>query len=389
MNGTVVFSDEKLNIVYVKFNCPNDESHCTCRVTLMLFASEYTDDYVVSRVNLGRNDSWIKNDARKSDSKGKFPVIGDGIGINFRGSLSLNSGLVCEICAVYTPAPAPASAVSVITPIINKYVLDQIKTGKSTPEILTIIREHEKYMFDPEREDHEYEVSEHKLSDVALALIATGKSNPGAKSATGNTALIHACYYNMKDVALALIKTGESNPGAKSATGNTALIHACANNMAEVALALIATGESNPGTQNKYGYTALIHACMNNMAEVALALIATGESNPGAKSATGNTALMRACMNKMTTVIKALEALEAPTPVPTPAPYPTDALVAFEKPAPTHVSSVPVPIAEEERINAEVERRFKELQEKQELAKKAFEAEVENRLAKKLKEAGV
>jgi hypothetical protein len=45
----------------------------------------------------------------------------------------------------------------------------------------------------------------------------------------------------------------------------------------------------------------------------------------------------------------------------------------------------PVTLSEDE-INAEVERRFKEILEKKELAKKAFEKEVEERLAKKIKE---
>jgi ankyrin repeat protein len=129
------------------------------------------------------------------------------------------------------------------------------------------------------------------LSDIALALIATGESNPGAQSIDGWTALINACAYGMTKVALALIATGESNPGAQSKNGYTALINACAYPMSEVALALIKTGESNPNAQIDNGYTALMYACTLNMPDVALALIATGNCNSLAVNEFGRDAL--------------------------------------------------------------------------------------------------
>jgi len=123
-------------------------------------------------------------------------------------------------------------------------------------------------------------------TEVALALIATGESNPGVQTKDGFTALINACYSSGAEVALALIATGESNPGAQTKCGHTALINACYRNtyyrnMTAVALAILATGESNPGAQViKNGHTALIIACKNHMTEVALAILATGDSNP-------------------------------------------------------------------------------------------------------------
>jgi ankyrin repeat protein len=120
---------------------------------------------------------------------------------------------------------------------------------------------------------------------------------------------------------------------------------------------------------NDIEFTALTSACAKNMPEVALALIATGKSNPEVRSKDGNTALDIAKDNGMTTVVDALLALTS---------------------AP--VSSCPEVIGTEvsdERINVEVERRFKEILEKKELAKKVFEKEVEERLAKKLREMGL
>lgn len=88
----------------------------------------------------------------------------------------------------------------------------------------------------------------------ALALIATGKSNPGWQNAYGNTALHYACHYDHTDVALALIATGESNPGCQNMYGNTAL-HLVVYGVGNIALikALLATGESNPRCQNITG----------------------------------------------------------------------------------------------------------------------------------------
>jgi ankyrin repeat protein len=132
----------------------------------------------------------------------------------------------------------------------------------------------------------------YKLSDFAFALIATGKSNPGAQNKIGYTALIYACEQKITDVALALIATGESNPGAQNIYGDTALIWACKYGLADVVSALIKTGKSNPGAQNIHGATALMHTIYNydinhSINTVICELIATGESNPGAQNENG------------------------------------------------------------------------------------------------------
>jgi dsRNA-specific ribonuclease len=105
--------------------------------------------------------------------------------------------------------------------------------------------------------------------------------------------------------------------------------------LSEVALALIETGESYPEAVNADRRTALIYACKNSLTDVALALIATGKSNPDAVDTCKRTALVFAQQNMteadVIKVLKALKALEIPAPAST--------------------------VDEEERINAEVERR--------------------------------
>ncbi len=211
------------------------------------------------------------------------------------------------------------SALSLITPEVASYIdpsgntalieacknnlsevaLALIATGESNPGlIMKYYNDNTALLF----------ACKNKMSEVALALIATGKSNPGHPNGIDITALNLACEYNMSEVALALIATGKSNPGVIPWFGikKSALLYACENNMSEVALALIATGESNPGYKWD-GFTALIYACKNNMSDVALALIATGESNPGyGMIGCGSTALLYACKNKMKDVAIAL-----------------------------------------------------------------------------------
>jgi ankyrin repeat protein len=148
---------------------------------------------------------------------------------------------------------------------------------------------------------------ENKMSDVALALIATGHSNPGNPDMNGNTALILACENKMSDVALALIATEHSNPGNPDMNGDTALMFACRHKMTNVALELIATEHSNPEqAANTTGNTALIIACENKMSDVALALIATKQSNPGNPDMNGDTALIIACQYEMSDVALSL-----------------------------------------------------------------------------------
>ena len=140
----------------------------------------------------------------------------------------------------------------------------------------------------------------------ALALIATGRSNPGIVDTNGKTALIYACIEGMSDVALALIETGNSDPEIVDHNGKTALIYACSKSMSDVALALIATGQSNPRIVDEYEKTALIYACQLRMNDVALALIETGNSNPRIVDNNGKTALIYACQSRMNDVALAL-----------------------------------------------------------------------------------
>jgi len=69
-------------------------------------------------------------------------------------------------------------------------------------------------------------------------------------------------------VALAILKTGKSNPGHINKSGKTALMYACETEMREVALAILATGESNPEHVNDLGKSALMYSKENNMSDV-------------------------------------------------------------------------------------------------------------------------
>jgi len=112
-------------------------------------------------------------------------------------------------------------------------------------------------------------------ADWVCQLIQTNQSKPEIADLFGCTALIYvsrldlyfvssgddysdyerdSCTYK---VALALLATGKSNPGAQTKDGNTALIYACDNNYWDLVLALLATGESNVNAINEYGKTAI------------------------------------------------------------------------------------------------------------------------------------
>jgi ankyrin repeat protein len=206
---------------------------------------------------------------------------------------------------------------------------------------------------------------ENNMSEVALALINTGKSRPPHVNYSGYTALIICCeddpeddYYDMTEVALALINTGKSRPQQVNQfgftalmiccndspdhdnwrpkdksevalaiinTGNcrleqvddfigyTALMYACNNETIDirVPLAIIATGKSMPEYEDEMGYTALLFACgshRKDMSDVALALIGTGKARPE-HLGDGCSALIMACENKMSDVALALALL--------------------------------------------------------------------------------
>lgn len=121
-----------------------------------------------------------------------------------------------------------------------------------------------------------------KMTDVAMDLIT--KHNAICDKMVPNpfpcTPLIMACINRMSEVALALIYTGKSNikyynPTRPSTA--TALIWACKNDWGEIALAML---DSKEPCSHEYvdadGYTALVYACKSTnpaMAEVAKRLI--------------------------------------------------------------------------------------------------------------------
>lgn len=139
-----------------------------------------------------------------------------------------------------------------------------------------------------------------KSTDIALALIRSGRGNVGAIDKTGQTALMIACLHESNNIAEELIKTGDSNPSVVNRnSGVTALYIACSKNMAKVALELIKTGQSAPDIITRDNDTALTVACINRMDKVAVEILETGRASQSVITKTGNTALIIACSNRM------------------------------------------------------------------------------------------
>jgi ankyrin repeat protein len=179
---------------------------------------------------------------------------------------------------------------------MNDVALALIATGKSNPE----------YVCGSENNTALLYACKTKMNDVALALIATGKSNPSQINKNNNTALILTCEKNLTDVALALIATGCSNPLFVHNNSTSALIHAYANNMTDVALTIVKT-KSFVREQDKFHKQhALICACYVNMPEVAIIIVEIGLYEPDYMDDYGGTALIYACYNKMNDVALAL-----------------------------------------------------------------------------------
>lgn len=203
------------------------------------------------------------------------------------------------------------SLIDNITNMVSQFIIDKIgkiKKEEEKCELLKIITEHEKYAFDPGH-THRYGVSVlmeaiyHNHSDIALSLIKTSKSKPFQKAEHyNNTALILSCCSKLPEVALALIATGESDPSTVNTHGNTALMLACKENMSEVALALIATGKSNPSIVNKE-HTAMSYAIKNKMSDVILALLASGELNDSISNELQYQTIEFACEHKIKDII--------------------------------------------------------------------------------------
>jgi ankyrin repeat protein len=104
----------------------------------------------------------------------------------------------------------------------------------------------------------------HGSKDEVLALLESGQSKPEVGDNNGFTALMWSLNreHNVgTEIALELIKSGQSNPGAvETLMNSTALIIACSLNFEDVAIALIKTGKVNINHKNKYGKNALFYA---------------------------------------------------------------------------------------------------------------------------------
>ena len=161
------------------------------------------------------------------------------------------------------------------------------------------------------------------MEDVALALIATGKSGPEIVSISGKTPIYYACENKLEAVALALIATNQSNPENCTNYGHTALMSACERGLENVALALVATSQSNPDKINNGGLTALIYACQYKLEKVAMALLESGKSNYQAKTHSGFDAYHYAQRNGWTSICQKIDELKNPKPTPDPKSPPT------------------------------------------------------------------
>ena len=111
-----------------------------------------------------------------------------------------------------------------------------------------------------------YACDDSNMSEISLALIATGKSKPEQVGDSGETALINACFNKFSNVALALLKTGKARPESIYEE-RTALIYACKNKMTEVALKILDNCNSKPSQYpvQDDGYTALYWVNKNHL----------------------------------------------------------------------------------------------------------------------------
>lgn len=146
---------------------------------------------------------------------------------------------------------------------------------------------------------------ENSMFKVALALLATNKSNPGQIDISGDTALAIAIRNNMPEkLILALISSDGVELENPDKNGDTPLISISDKYPQSVSITLIATGRSNPGYVNPItGDDALIIVTSNNMPRVALELVKTGKMNLNNINKNGKTAFMNAILNRMTDLL--------------------------------------------------------------------------------------
>jgi ankyrin repeat protein len=151
---------------------------------------------------------------------------------------------------------------------------------------------------------------EKNFDDIALALIASGKSKPSHLNYEGETAIIISCSKNMLEVSKKLLETGEASIDQTTAQGETPLIIACSfPDTEEITLEMIKTGKSIPEQVDVDNATALIMACQNKLTKTALELIKTGKSNWFITDVNGYTALEYASQNSMDEVVNAIQRL--------------------------------------------------------------------------------
>jgi len=147
-----------------------------------------------------------------------------------------------------------------------------------------------------------------KMDDIALSLIASGKSESEHMSFIGETALIVACANKLKQVVKELIKINSSLVNITTINNETPLIIACSFTDAEdMALDIFNTGKSIPEQVDDDNCTALIMSCKNNLSNIALKIIETDKSNWFIRDNDGYSALDYCIKNGLDNVKNALE----------------------------------------------------------------------------------
>uniref|UniRef100_A0A6C0IS84 Ubiquitin-like domain-containing protein n=1 Tax=viral metagenome TaxID=1070528 RepID=A0A6C0IS84_9ZZZZ len=147
-----------------------------------------------------------------------------------------------------------------------------------------------------------------KMDDIALSLIASGKSEPDHINYEGETALIISSSHEMKEVIKKLLETGNALVGHTTSQNETSLIIVCSfPDTEDIAMEMIHTGKSVPEQVDIDNATALIMACQNDLDDVALELIKTGKSNWFVRDNSGFTALDYATQNNMDEVVNAIQ----------------------------------------------------------------------------------
>ena len=141
---------------------------------------------------------------------------------------------------------------------------------------------------------------EDKDVNLAMSIIKSKNLKLDSVDSDGRTALMYAIKNQLKDVAIELINSGHSNPGAvDKILNNTALILSVKGNLPNIVTALINSGQSNIEQADHFGYTALIWSFKKRLYDIGFEIIETNKSNPGQVDNVGETALIHAVSNLM------------------------------------------------------------------------------------------